>query len=358
MRKLRIFYASDSTPNPWFKGFQSNLWRANLLLPLQDLGHDVIEFQYDLTHVFRNLDPAIPKQAEFIRANRPKVSAALLQQIQMAHAQRPFDLFFSYFFDACVLPETLDAIRAMGIKTVNWYCNAAHQFHLVREISPHYDFCLVPEKFRLPDYRAIGANPLYSQEAANPAIYKPYNLPQEFDVTFVGQAYGDRPHYIEHLQKNDIDVHVWGHGWQIDPKYPPPPDNPLWRLPDTIKGPPLDDLALIQMYSRSKINLGFSTCGDTHTTGTRITQVRLRDFEVPMSGGFYMIEHLEELTEFFEPDKEIVFYQNPEDLTDKIRYYLSHDAEREKIRQAGHQRALRDHTWHKRFQTAFAVMGL
>src|SRR5207342_1526667 len=88
------------------------------------------------------------------------------------------------------------------------------QFHLVREISPRYDWCLVPEKFRLPDYRAIGARPIYSQEAANPAIYKPYDVPVEFDVSFVGQAYGDRPAYIEHLLKNSIDVRVWGQGWR------------------------------------------------------------------------------------------------------------------------------------------------
>ena len=363
MRKLRIFYASDTTPNPWFKGFQSNLWRANLYQSLVDLGHDVVEFDYDLTQVFRNLDPAIPRQAEFIRVNRPRVSEALLQQVKAAHAIAPIDMFFSYFFDACVLPETLEAIKTLGgrggagITTVNWYCNAAHQFHLVREISPHYDWCLVPEKFRLSDYLAICARPLYCQEAANPTIYKPYDLPLDYDVTFVGQAYGDRPAFIEHLLKQGIDVRVWGHGWRIDPKWPPPADNPLWRLPETICSNPLDDLAMIQTYSRSKINLGFSTCGDTHQTGQRIVQVRLRDFEVPMSGGFYMIEEIEELKEFFEPDKEIVFYHNPEDLADKIRFYLSHDAAREKIRQAGHQRALRDHTWHNRFQAAFRQMG-
>ncbi|HEY4330874.1 MAG TPA: hypothetical protein VGN88_14120, partial [Phycisphaerae bacterium] len=122
---MRIFYASDTTPNPWFKGISSNLWRANLYMPLADLGHDLVEFDYDLTQVFRNLDPAVPRQAEFIRENRPRISAALLSQITAAHAARPIDLFFSYFFDACVLPETIDAIRAMGIVAVNWYCNAA-----------------------------------------------------------------------------------------------------------------------------------------------------------------------------------------------------------------------------------------
>ncbi len=112
------------------------------------------------------------------------------------------------------------------------------------------------------------------------------------------------------------------------------------------------------MYSRSKINLGFSTCGDTHQTNERIMQIRLRDFEVPMSGGFYMVEYMEELQEFFEIGKEIICYEDREDLADKIKYYLDHDSERETIRWAGHQRCLRDHTWKKRFEAAFTEMGL
>jgi len=51
-RHLRIFYASDNTPNPWFKGVKSNLWRANLFDTLVEMGHDMVEFEYDLTHVF------------------------------------------------------------------------------------------------------------------------------------------------------------------------------------------------------------------------------------------------------------------------------------------------------------------
>jgi spore maturation protein CgeB len=362
LRPLRIFYASDNTPNPWFQGVRSNLWRVNLYQTLAEMGHDLVEFDYDLTPVFRNLEPAVPRQAEFIRTSRPRVSAALLQQIQAAHAAHPIDLFFSYFFDACVLPETLDAIRALGIRTVNWYCNAAHQFHLVREITPHYDWCLVPEKFRLADYRALGARPIYCQEAANPAVYKPYDVPRDLPVTFVGQAYGDRPAYVEHLLAQGIDVRVWGHGWRIDPKYQPPSGSPLWRLPAGVAGGPLDDEAMIRTFSRSRINLGFSTCGETHVAGAepggRIVQVRLRDFEVPMCGGFYMVEEMAELAEFFVPGKEIVFYRSQADLAEKIRYYLAHDDERERIRLAGHRRALGEHTWRHRFAAALAAMGL
>jgi len=192
----------------------------------------------------------------------------------------------------------------------------------------------------------------------------------EFDVTFVGQKYGDRPAYIRYLLNQGIDVRVWGPHWQEAPS-----GIPLWRLaggrvkrflfgheplfppkvPFERCGPPLSDEELVQMYSRSKINLGFSSVADTTTA---IKQVRLRDFEVPMSGGFYMVEYMQELEAFFEIGKEIVCYRDKKDLAEKIKHYLAHDAERECIRQAGMQRARRDHTWHKRFQDSFALMGL
>ena len=394
---MRIFYAADNSADPRLE-IQSNIWRNNLCCALIDLGHDVVEFDYDLQETILKVDKSLHRS--FIAKNRPKITRELLRQIRQAHSERPIDLFFSYFYDACVMVEGLEQIRAMGIKTVNWYCNGSYQFHLVEEISPHYDWCLVPEKFRLENYRAIGARPIYCQEGANPKIYKPHNVPVEFEVTFVGQAYGERPDYIRYLLDRGVDVRVWGYGWnKFSQSYQSPTTgsvrrlgqavreyltNTAWQdglrrllnlellrsagktvreahavaLPDEIIGGVLTDSDMIHMYSRSKINLGFSACGMTHETDERTVQIRLRDFEVPMSGGFYLVEYMEELEEFFDIGKEIVCYNGPEDLVGKIKYYLEHDSQREKIRKAGYARALRNHTWHKRFEMAFKQMGL
>jgi len=394
---MRIFYASDTTPNA---AFMSNLWRNNLYLPLVDLGHDVVEFNYDLRSTFQNLNPEISGQKKFIQKNRPKLTEELLRQIKKAHNYKPVDLFFSYFYDACVLPEAIDEIRSLGIKTVNWYCNGSYQLYLVKEISSHYDWCLVPEKFRLKDYEQMGARPIYCQEAANPNIYKPYDLPKDYEVTFIGQAYGERPLNIRYLLDHGIDIHVWGYGWKnysnlninqksfnerlgrikrkiftkdgwqlcgrkfrsllsshskSCPKYPT--KQPVILEPKIIGGL-LSDLEMIKMYSRSKINLGFSTCGETHLKKEKILQIRLRDFEVPMSGGFYMVEYMEELEEYFNIGKEIICYYNMDDLIEKIKYYLSHEYERETIRQAGYERCRLDHSWQKRFTDAFRLMKL
>jgi spore maturation protein CgeB len=357
---IRVFYAADASPNQYVA---SNAWRSNLHGTLVAMGHDVVEFDYDLAATMRHLDPARDGDAEFIRQNRPRVSAELLRQIKAAHARQPIALLFSYFYDACVEPAVLDEIRAMGIVTVNWYCNASYQLHLVREIAPRYDYCLVPEKYRLADYEALGARPLYCQEAANPATYRPYPLAQEFDVTFVGQSYGDRADLVMWLRANGVDVRVWGPRWEYHVQRWS--RNPLKRLfqkptglPRDVVGGILSDDGLVAMYSRSKINLGFSTCGDTHRAAERIVQIRLRDFEVPMSGGFYLVEHLDELEEFFEIGREIETYRCREEMLDKIRYYLVHDEAREQIRQAGRARCLRDHTWERRFAAVFEHIGL
>ncbi len=367
-RPLRIFYAAADAATADVPG--SRIWYHNLYLPLTELGHDVIRFEYDLEPHVGHRDFTLPQNREFIQTERPKLEAALLAQLEAAHRERPVDMFFSYFYAADITAVTIEKIRQAGIVTVNWYCNGSYQFHLVSDIAPAYDYCLVPEKFRLADYRRLGATPIYCQEAANPNVYRPYDLPFEFDVTFVGQKYGDRPAYIHHLLRQGLDVRVWGPRWQQDslaiplwrkagsrlkrflrgsePLFPP-------RIPAEICGPPLSDEALIQMYSRSRINLGFSNVADT-TTG--IKQVRLRDFEVPMSGGFYMVETMPELAEFFVYDQEIVGYTGKKDLADKAAYYLAHPDEREQIRRAGWERARKDHTWHKRFLDSFAQMDL
>jgi spore maturation protein CgeB len=339
-----------------------------------ELGHDVVLFDFDLEPFYSHADPDHPATGPFVEAQRSVLESELLSQMARAHAERPIDLFFSYFYSSFARPEVIREIAAMGVVTVNWYCNASYQFHLVREIAPAYSYCLVPERFRLDDYRAAGARPIYCQEAANPGFYRPQDVPQEYDVAFVGSAYGDRPAYVRALLDAGLDAHAWGPGWrelarplsttarvrravsQTKRRLLNRPVRPP-RLPDAACGEVLSDEDMVSMFSRSKISLGFSSVGDTGSTRQPIRQVRLRDFEAPMSGAFYMLEYLEEIEEFFVPGKEIVCFDGPVDLVEKCRYYLSHDEEREEIGRAGRERALRDHTWQRRLAAAFVEMG-
>ena len=124
-------------------------------------------------------------------------------------------------------------------------------------------------------------------------------------------------------------------------------------------GPPLSDDELVVMYSRSRVSLGFSAVAQVPKDGSPpIKQVRLSDFEAPMSGAFYLVERFDELAEFFEPGQEIVFFEDADDLAEKTAFYLRNGAERNRIRDAGMTRAREEHTWHRRFQSALRQMGV
>ena len=357
---MRIFYAVANSPN---SRLGSTLWRQNLRGSLAKLGHKIIDFDYDLDETFRFLDPSDPVQNSFIARNRPQLGEALLAQLRAVHAKRPIDLFFSYFYDACVHPDVIREICSLGIVTINWFCNASYQFHLVRQIAREYHFCLVPEKLRLEDYKRAGANPIYCQEAANPDIYRPYPETQRFDASFIGQAYGERPGLIGLLINQGIKVNVWGPGWEFCVKRRPS-FNPFcwnWRnrqigIPKRYVGGVLSDENLVRTYRRTKVNLGFAACW---TSGPeRITQIRLRDFEIPMSGAFYLTEYQEELEDYFVVGEEIDCYRDADELRDKIKFYLRHPTDRERIRVNGRRRCLNEHTWEKRFEQVFRSTGL
>jgi spore maturation protein CgeB len=362
---VRIFYAADHSPNSEIPG--SRLWYANLFLPLRDLGHELIPFEFDMAGFSSNLDATHEPQRSYIETHRPALEQALLAQVRKAHAEAPLDLFFSYFYAAHCRPEVIREIRALGVATMNWYCNASYQFHLVRDLAPAHDWCLVPERDRLDDYRAAGARPIYVQEAANPTVYHPVDAPRRYDLTFCGSCYGDRPDLATAVADADLDLRIFGPGWEawaartrVDEARLASRAKRLFRAPPRrpAVGPALSDDEMIRLYSESQVSLGFSSCGETHRTKQRILQVRLRDFEAPMCGAFYLVEYMRELADFFEEDKEMVFYRDRRELVDKARFYLANDDARTRIAQAGRRRALAEHTWQHRFRAAFREAGL
>jgi spore maturation protein CgeB len=127
------------------------------------------------------------------------------------------------------------------------------------------------------------------------------------------------------------------------------------RHPGALHGPVTDE-KYVALFSESRISLGFLILGDTHRTSRSLRQIRLREFEAPMAGAFYVTGWLDEIALHYEIGKEIVCYRSLEELTDQCRHYITHDEERERIRRAGHERARRDHTWTKRFEGLFAEL--
>lgn len=104
---------------------------------------------------------------------------------------------------------------------------------------------------------------------------------------------------------------------------------------------PGEDAAVV--YVGSKINLNISLKGIEGGTIQRI-------IDVMGAGGFVLTNYCVETAELFEEDKEIVMYKTPEELFEKVEYYLQHDEERERIASAGHAKVMECYTYEKKLK--------
>lgn len=111
---------------------------------------------------------------------------------------------------------------------------------------------------------------------------------------------------------------------------------------------------LNQLYANAKIVIGDSlNVGFNHPNYWSD-----RVYETTGRGGFIIHPRIAGLEKDFVEDKEIVFYDynNWAELASKIDYYLEHEDERKAIQKAGFERTKRDHTYTKRLQEMLDIV--
>lgn len=87
------------------------------------------------------------------------------------------------------------------------------------------------------------------------------------------------------------------------------------------------------------------------------TGLSLRIFDVLACGGFLLTNYQSELPSMYELQNEVETFCSKEELLDKIRYYLAHDTERNKIAANGFRRTLQEHTWSHRLTKMIQILN-
>jgi spore maturation protein CgeB len=221
--------------------------------------------------------------------------------------------------NAVLVHYTPDSLRAPGILT--WVFRRAIQ---------EYDFCITTKRCDMSYYTRLGArSTLFTYQGVDPDILRPIHLSPadrvkySCDVVAIGQAMNDRASLIATLaRETDAEIRVYGRGWR--------------RLLRPYKLSNLgNDWLFGEAYARglcgAKIALGLlnEAVSDQHTS---------RNFEITSCGVLMLAKRTAMLTEIFREGIEAVYFDSPEELIEKVRYYLSHPEERESIAQAGRQR--------------------
>ena len=319
----------------------------------------------------------------------------------LAHLnERTYDLFFTNVgYYKALFPETVEQIKKLGLPTLCLRCdNLVIPFN-DKVLAPHFDLVWLTAIETKYLYDRWGVKSFFAPYAANPFVFKSSGADvSERKVCFIGTPYGSRSIMINSLSRNGIPVDAYYKKTGIQPVQTTVPElksDLIWPSKASVllhrlcflegrklmKGTFMNKLKGQQeidenqnlssmpsvmpdeqgaIYSKYALCLASTSTNHTDVLKNPLKIVNLRNFEIPMSGGIEICKYNPELAEYFEDGKEIVFYQDNDELVDKARYYIekASDSELNAIKAAARKKAETEHTWWNRFSKAFDLLGI
>lgn len=105
----------------------------------------------------------------------------------------------------------------------------------------------------------------------------------------------------------------------------------LYSASDTSLCPKAAPMGIVS-YTAEMPDIFHTTKINLNITLRSITSgIPLRAIDILGCGGFLLSNYQPELCEYFTPDVDFVYFEDPDDLAEKVTYYLSHEKEREDI---------------------------
>jgi spore maturation protein CgeB len=224
-------------------------------------------------------------------------------------------------------PENADALRR-SVSLLGIALSDPDVFEAsTSRIAANFDLFLTNAPGCIPAYRAAGANVKALPLATNPDFFQPRPARPEYqcEVLVVGRAHPDRIAPVRRLC-DQFSVHIHGEEWESA------------GLPGR---PALYGEDLLSALNSARISVIFSRTPAGHS----IAKIAVFDFLA--AGALVATERIPEIEPYLRYDDEIIGFTDTDALMTKLRYYLEHPQQAEKVRAAGRRRVLEDHSWSK-----------
>lgn len=263
-----------------FTARSTNVWQANAF---EELGYDVIRYDYraKARELDGSLTPINPKRDENL--------------INLCSIEKPDIILFSKcnWMDVRVVKEC----NKVG-KTVLWFMDDWHNINteLIEKIKESdYIFCSAPAG--IATAKEHGKHAYRLQGGYDPKMHHAIDRPKKMDVCFIGSMHTNRKEFAKKVNFKIISgVYNEKHS---------------------------------KIVSETKINLNF-TDGDG---------VSNRVYKIMAAKGFLLSIPWNTMEEDFEVGVDLDIFETSSELKEKIKYYLEHGEERERIAQHGYETA-------------------
>jgi len=259
--------------------------------------------------------------------------------LRIIQKEKPDYLLFGPSFFGQFSIETLVKIKELSplTKTIMEFGDDDWRFEdWSRYYALFFDYVLTLMK-DISIYKKDKIKRVFFIHGINPDFFKPMNLEKKYDVTFIGRPVADRYDYIKFLKEKGINIKLFGIAWN---NYPD-----LSGIYQKI----LYDEEFPRVINQSKININFSKT--PYNKGSQ-GQLKMRVLEVTACKSFLLNEYTDKNLDFINDKKEINF-KNKEELLEKIKYYLKHEDEREKIAKETYNHIVKNYSWEFLFTNFF-----
>lgn len=302
--------------------------RVLLLFPMADgqTGPAIKHAFEQLGHETAAVDPRLEIQNSYDEACRFMPNLVLCSKIEALTSE--VKKIKERFKDATIFMWHID-IRSRIEKYT-------HLFPLIESC----DYYFVVDTKTIPQWRKINPNTFWLPQGLQNEVYdKPKEITDDdrkkysCDVSFAGglrhSSHKHRGQYLEAIRQAGAELKLWG-----------------------CKGSPLVyNEEHNKMVSLSKINF----CCSAFPENGQYTSVR--NYKILGAGGFVLELYREGIYKIF-PENVIKCYTNPEDLKEKVRYWLDHDQERQQIADTAYKWVHENSTYTHRIKRALEVMEL
>jgi spore maturation protein CgeB len=255
------------------------------------------------------------------------------------------------------LPAEVFAQAKKDTRLVMWYPDAYVPEWLERYVS-QCDLFFTKHEGLLDIFKAMNPRTFCLTFGFEPSFFDTGEISQAdrrkfaTDVTFVGSL-GSKPFYfprrvhLKRVLKDGFGLKWWGP-----------------RIPLKLSTIPLILGPVGRAYGGSFV------AGRDYALAARLSNIFLsldalpglrksmsgRIFTAVGCGAFFLCLRVDGIEEVFTPGREIAVFDSQQEMMDMIRYYLSHDTERQKIAENGRRRVLAEYTYEIRLRQMMEII--